>query len=75
MTDQMLIDEATALHRALSIAELEATPGYDKNGRRKGDPARAARLSRLTALAADRWRRRCGYEWRRVPEGVRASRR
>lgn len=75
MTDQKLIDEATNLHRALSIAEIEATPGYDARGRRKGDPARAARLARLSALAADRWRRRCGYEWRRVPEGVRGSRR
>jgi len=74
MTDT-LIEQALSLHRQLSLAEIEATPGYDARGNRKGDPARAARLARLSALAADRWRRRSGYELRRVPGGVRGSRR
>lgn len=69
-----LLEEAAALHRRLFQAGLAEEAKRDSYGRKTGDPARIARLDRLAALAADRWRRRAGYEWRRVPGGVRGSR-
>ena len=69
-----LLDEAAALHRRLYQAGLDEENKRDSYGRKTGDPRRIARLDRLAMLAADRWRRRAGYEWRRVPGGVRGSR-
>lgn len=68
MTSQNLIDEATNLHRALTAALIEAELDTE-------NPTRVKRLARLVCLAADRRRRRLGYTYRRVPEGVRGSRR
>ena len=73
MNEQLQL-EAWNLHHALAEAywaeDFKRTP----TGHLAGDRNRMLRLDRLTALAADRWRRRMGYEWRRVPAGVRGSR-
>lgn len=72
--DEQLQQEAMELHHKLYCAMLAETRKRDSYGRPTGDPQRIDRLDRLVMLAADRWRRRCGYEFRRVPAGVRGSR-
>lgn len=73
MTTQ-LQQEAIALHHALADAAIRCEARRDLFGNPAYDPRKLAQLERLTALAADRWRRRSGIEWRRVPVGVRGSR-
>lgn len=74
MTAEQLQEEAAALHHVLAAAAIKEESRRDLFGNPAYDLRRYRRLERLTALAADRWRRRCGYEWRRVPAGVRGSR-
>lgn len=74
MTEEQLQEEAAELHRRLYQAMLDEDRKRDSTGRQIGNQTRIARLDRLAMLSADRWRRRAGYEWRRVPEGVRGSR-
>lgn len=57
----LLTDEAMALCRALYLAQLAEEARRDRSGRRIGDAQRIARLERLRARAADRWRRRAGF--------------
>lgn len=72
--DEQLQQEAMELHHKLYRAMLAENSKVNSVGRYTGDQARIDRLYRLSCLAADRWRRRCGYTWRRVPAGVRGSR-
>lgn len=73
-TIEQLQEEAAELHRRLYLAMLDEDRKRDSYGHQIGNQTRIARLDRLSALSADRWRRRCGYEFRRVPAGVRGSR-
>lgn len=70
---EQLQQEAWDLHHRLTVAELAEETKRNSSGHLCGDPARIAKLERLIALAADRWRRRMGYTWRRVPGGVRGA--
>lgn len=72
--NEKLAEEAMDLHRRLYQAMLDEDRKRDSAGRQIGNQTRIARLDRLSMLAADRWRRRAGYEFRRVPAGVRGSR-
>ncbi len=72
--NEKLAEEAAELHHRLYQATLDEDRKRDSYGRPTGNQQRIARLDRLSMLAADRWRRRAGYEWRRVPAGVRGSR-
>lgn len=72
--NEQLQQEAMALHNALAAAYWHEDFKRNATGHLCGDRNRMLRLERLAALAADRWRRRMGYEWRRVPAGVRGSR-
>ena len=72
--NEQLQNEAIALHHALATLAIKEEARRDWFGQPAYNPARLARLERLTALAADRWRRRAGITWRRVPAGVRGSR-
>lgn len=72
--NEKLAEEAVDLHRRLYQAMLDEDRKRDSAGHQIGNQTRIARLDRLSMLAADRWRRRMGYEFRRVPQGVRGSR-
>lgn len=71
---EQLQEEAAELHRRLYQEMLDEDRKRDNTGRQCGNQQRIARLDRLSVLAADRWRRRAGYDWRRIPAGVRGSR-
>jgi hypothetical protein len=72
--NEQLAQEAWNLHHRLSLACLAEEGKRDSAGHKTGDQQRIKHMDRLIPLAADRWRRRMGYEWRRVPAGVRGSR-
>ena len=72
--NEKLAEEAMDLHRRLFQAMLDEDKKRDSYGHQIGNQTRIARLDRLAMLSADRWRRRMGYEFRRVPQGVRGSR-
>lgn len=74
IASEQLQREAWDLHHRLFQAMLDEDRKRDSYGHQTGNQTRIARLDRLSMLAADRWRRRMGYEYRRVPAGVRGSR-
>ncbi len=62
MQTTLLTDEAMGLCRALYLAQLAEEARRDRSGRRIGDAQRIARLEQLRRRAADRWRRRAGFD-------------